>query len=113
MTSERAAAGRSERIAHALLTAYKSVLSPVFHAGVPGACRFQPTCSEYAAIAVVEHGWVRGTVMAVWRVLRCNPLNRRGGFDPVPAKTGLRVKGVGSEKEFSPAWMGPKVPEHR
>jgi putative membrane protein insertion efficiency factor len=70
---------------HALLWLYKSAVSPVLHAfaGVTGACRFQPTCSEYAALAVATHGPLRGSWMAVWRVLRCHPLCR-GGFDPVP-----------------------------
>lgn len=69
----------------ALLWTYKRVLGPSIHAGVPGGCCFQPTCSEYAAIAIAEHGVLRGGAMAVWRVLRCNPLNR-GRFDPVPIK---------------------------
>lgn len=98
MTSERAGSGWSERIAQAMLTAYQRVLSPTIHAGVPGACRFQPTCSEYAAIAVAEHGWLRGTAMAAWRVLRCNPLNRPGGFDPVPAKNRVQVSGYGLQR---------------
>jgi uncharacterized protein len=73
------------RTALALLWIYKRVLGPAMHAGVPGACCFQPTCSEYAAIAIAEHGMLRGGAMAAGRVLRCHPLNR-GGFDPVPAK---------------------------
>ncbi|HMD21185.1 MAG TPA: membrane protein insertion efficiency factor YidD [Alloacidobacterium sp.] len=67
---------------------YKLVLSPVLHAGAGmtgGACRFQPTCSEYAAIAVHEYGWLRGGWMALKRVLRCHPASK-GGFDPVPPK---------------------------
>ncbi|MGB9029597.1 MAG: membrane protein insertion efficiency factor YidD [Acidobacteriaceae bacterium] len=70
-----------------LLAFYKRVVSPVLHAvaGTTGACRFQPTCSEYAAFAIAEHGVLRGTMMAVGRLLRCHPLHR-GGFDPVPAK---------------------------
>ncbi|MFY9746766.1 MAG: membrane protein insertion efficiency factor YidD [Acidobacteriaceae bacterium] len=73
--------------AGALLAFYKRVVSPALHAvaGAGGACRFQPTCSEYAAIAIAEHGLVRGTMMALGRLLRCHPLHR-GGFDPVPAK---------------------------
>lgn len=65
---------------------YKYVVSPVLHsvAGVTGACRFQPSCSEYAAIAISEYGFVRGGWMALRRVLRCQPLCR-GGFDPVRA----------------------------
>ena len=68
-----------------LLRVWKTVLSPVVHAinGGPLACRFQPTCSEYAALAVHVHGPVRGTALAAWRLLRCHPL-ARGGFDPVP-----------------------------
>jgi putative membrane protein insertion efficiency factor len=74
-------------LASCALACYKHALSPLLHAVVPaqGACRFQPTCSEYAAIAVAEHGIVRGGLMALGRVLRCHPLHQ-GGFDPVPAK---------------------------
>lgn len=73
-----------ERAASALHRAYKYALSPLAHSlgGVTGACRFQPTCSEYAAIAVSEYGMVRGGWMAFCRLLRCQPLCR-GGFDPV------------------------------
>lgn len=80
-TREQAA---RERIVGAMHRAYKYALSPLLHAvgGVAGACRFQPTCSEYAAIAVSEYGIVRGGWMALWRLLRCQPLSK-GGFDPV------------------------------
>ena len=83
------------RIIAALLAVYKRVVSPALHAlaGAPGACRFQPTCSEYAAIAVAEHGIVRGGAMAARRVLRCHPLHR-GGFDPVPARGSTTPSGV-------------------
>jgi len=75
------------RIAGVLLALYKLVLSPALHlvAGTPAACRFQPTCSEYAAIALAEHGAFRGSLMAMSRLLRCHPLHK-GGFDPVPPK---------------------------
>jgi uncharacterized protein len=73
------------RTALALLWIYKRLLGPAMHASMPGACCFQPTCSEYAAIAIAEYGVLRGGAMAAGRVLRCHPLNR-GGFDPVPAK---------------------------
>jgi uncharacterized protein len=74
------------RVISALLGVYKYVLSPFLHTvtGTPGACRFQPTCSEYAAIAVSEYGIVRGGWMALYRLLRCHPFCR-GGYDPVPA----------------------------
>ncbi len=84
-------------MASATLAFYKRVISPLLHtmAGAQGACRFQPTCSEYAAIAVAEHGIMRGGLMALGRVLRCHPLHR-GGFDPVPAQTGRPHTGFSS-----------------
>jgi hypothetical protein len=68
-----------------LLGFYQRWISPALHSisGAGGACRFQPTCSEYAAVAVERHGPWRGLALAVWRLLRCNPLSR-GGLDPVP-----------------------------
>jgi putative membrane protein insertion efficiency factor len=81
-----------EAAARGLFAFYKRAVSPVIHSGVGSACRFQPTCSEYATIAIAEHGIFRGALMALWRVLRCHPLHR-GGFDPVPAKRG----GLGDE----------------
>jgi putative membrane protein insertion efficiency factor len=71
------------RRAHGL---YKAVLSPLLHSAGLGAsgCRFQPTCSEYATLAIAEHGAVRGLWLGLWRLLRCHPLSR-GGWDPVPS----------------------------
>lgn len=48
-----------------------------------GQCRFAPTCSQYAELAIREHGAIRGTALAIWRVGRCNPYGT-GGLDPVP-----------------------------
>jgi putative membrane protein insertion efficiency factor len=48
-----------------------------------GQCRFSPTCSRYAEEAIRTHGAVKGSLLAVRRVLRCNPFGR-GGLDPVP-----------------------------
>ncbi len=50
---------------------------------MPKVCRFYPSCSEYAAQAILKHGPFRGVRMAAWRILRCNPWSA-GGFDPVP-----------------------------
>ena len=62
-----------------ILRGYKRFVSPF----MPPACRFQPTCSEYAAEAVEIHGVVKGTTLAAGRILRCHPWSA-GGFDPVP-----------------------------
>jgi putative membrane protein insertion efficiency factor len=48
-------------------------------------CRYYPSCSDYASQALKRFGILRGTVLAGWRVLRCNPWSR-GGFDPVEAQ---------------------------
>ncbi|MDI6828344.1 MAG: membrane protein insertion efficiency factor YidD [Armatimonadota bacterium] len=48
----------------------------------PRTCRFEPSCSEYAAQAILKYGPFRGMVLAIWRLLRCNPWNP-GGYDPV------------------------------
>jgi len=59
---------------------YRRVLSPLKRAPT---CRYLPTCSQYAVDAVQSRGIVVGSGLAVWRVLRCNPLFD-GGYDPVP-----------------------------
>jgi len=66
---------------------------------LPNSCRYQPTCSQYALDALSEHGAVRGTWLAVRRVLRCHPL-ARGGYDPVPAK-GLRTEDKGQSRDLA------------
>ena len=58
--------------------AYKLVISP----WLPPACRFFPTCSEYAVQAIEEYGLIHGTARALGRLLRCHPLHH-GGFDPL------------------------------
>jgi putative membrane protein insertion efficiency factor len=58
---------------------YQKNISPL----KPGCCRFVPTCSEYAAIAVERYGAAAGSVMAMKRLLRCHPFCK-GGYDPVP-----------------------------
>ncbi|MBO4401548.1 MAG: membrane protein insertion efficiency factor YidD [Selenomonadaceae bacterium] len=58
---------------------YQLWLSPL----KPPTCRFYPTCSAYAIEAIQKHGWKRGSILAVKRILRCNPFCK-GGFDPVP-----------------------------
>jgi len=62
-----------------LLRHYKRFISPA----LPAACRYVPSCSEYAQEAVARYGAMRGTALSAWRLLRCNPFTR-GGYDPVP-----------------------------
>ncbi|MCL2593818.1 MAG: membrane protein insertion efficiency factor YidD [Defluviitaleaceae bacterium] len=62
-----------------IITFYKKFISPM----LPDACRFSPTCSEYAFEAVSKHGVFKGAFLSVYRILRCNPFCK-GGFDPVP-----------------------------
>ena len=70
----------------AAIRAYQKTLSPdhgLFAARYPyGFCRFSPTCSEYAYSAIERHGLFRGTVLGIWRIIRCNPFSR-GGHDPL------------------------------
>jgi putative membrane protein insertion efficiency factor len=57
---------------------YRRVLSPA----LPKRCKYHPSCSAYAVEAVREYGVIRGSVLAGWRLLRCNPWSH-GGYDPV------------------------------
>jgi len=79
------------------LRGYKRLISPL----LPAACKFVPTCSEYAVEAVERFGIVRGGLMTLWRVLRCNPF-ARGGVDPVEWKNSFHADHAddcGSEKQ--------------
>ena len=58
---------------------YQKYISPL----KPPTCRFTPTCSQYAIEAIRKHGPFKGLVLAVWRILRCNPWGG-SGYDPVP-----------------------------
>ena len=66
---------------------YRRLVSPVFGQR----CRYYPSCSEYAVDAVRSYGAARGLVLAVWRVLRCNPL-ANGGIDPVEDQRLFRAR---------------------
>lgn len=75
------------RLLIALVRAYQIAISPFF----PPSCRFTPTCSAYAIEALEKYGVLKGTILASWRLLRCNPWGGQG-YDP-------------------PRWFGEPVPE--
>ena len=62
-----------------LIRFYQRAISPYksFH------CKYIPTCSEYAVEALEKHGVIKGSLLSIWRIFRCNPFSK-GGYDPVP-----------------------------
>jgi putative membrane protein insertion efficiency factor len=62
-----------------LIKFYQKALSPYLGRN----CKYTPTCSAYAYQAISKYGALKGTGLAIWRILRCNPFSK-GGYDPVP-----------------------------
>ncbi|KPK90710.1 hypothetical protein AMJ80_08085 [bacterium SM23_31] len=62
-----------------LIRVYQAVISP----SLPSVCRFKPSCSEYALEAVQKYGALKGSYMALRRLLRCHPFSKKHGWDPV------------------------------
>ena len=81
--SARSLSATSSWLLNGLFAVYRRTLSPFFAATGLGQCRYLPTCSEYAYVAVARHGWLRGSVLAGRRLSRCHPWSA-GGLDPVP-----------------------------
>ena len=81
-----AAASEMSRPLIFLIRCYKRWLSPL----LGSRCRFHPSCSDYARVAIARFGTIRGGWLALWRILRCQPLCR-GGLDPVPAEFRWRL----------------------
>ncbi|MGL5152083.1 MAG: membrane protein insertion efficiency factor YidD [Clostridium sp.] len=67
-----------KKILISLIKFYRKNISPT----KPPCCRFYPTCSQYAIEAIEKKGVLKGSIKAVWRILRCNPFTK-GGYDPV------------------------------
>lgn len=76
-----------------LIKCYKKWISPL----LPSACRFEPTCSIYAMQAIERFGVIRGLLLAIWRILRCNPLCK-SGYDPVPERFTFKSQVVPFDK---------------
>ena len=70
-----------------LIELYRKNISPC---KIP-CCRFTPTCSAYAIEAIKKRGAFVGTLLSIWRILRCNPLCK-GGYDPVPEKRAKKTE---------------------
>jgi putative membrane protein insertion efficiency factor len=85
------AASLPARVLLGLIWLYRRTFSPVLPMvfGPACGCRFHPTCSQYAADAVRQHGAVAGAWLALRRLLKCHPLHP-GGFDPVPPSSRRR-----------------------
>ena len=71
----------ARRVAVAPIRVYQRVLSPA----LPPRCKYEPSCSHYAAQAIERYGILRGLLLACWRLMRCNPWSH-GGHDPVEAQ---------------------------
>jgi uncharacterized protein len=80
-----------KRALHAIVLApirlYMRMISPA----LPRRCKYEPTCSAYAVQAIRELGVLRGSILAGWRLARCNPFSH-GGYDPVEARPFFKPK---------------------
>ena len=84
---------RQPSLAAHLLTAPVRFYRLFISALLPPSCRFQPTCSEYALLALRSHGALRGSLLTIRRILRCHPIRALGGgegYDPPPAPRARR-----------------------
>ncbi|MCW4572461.1 membrane protein insertion efficiency factor YidD [Venenivibrio stagnispumantis] len=65
-----------KKILISLIKFYQKFISPV----LPSSCRYYPSCSTYAILAIEKYGVIKGSIKAIWRILRCNPFSK-GGVD--------------------------------
>jgi putative membrane protein insertion efficiency factor len=99
--SVAATIGRGARsVLLAPIVAYQRYVSPA----LPRRCKYYPTCSDYAIDAIREVGILRGSILAAWRLVRCNPFSH-GGYDPVENRPFFKSAGErpGSKPPEAPA----------
>ncbi|MBQ7226751.1 MAG: membrane protein insertion efficiency factor YidD [Clostridia bacterium] len=77
-----------------LIKFYRKAISPF----LPSSCRFTPSCSAYALEAIEKFGAIKGSLLATYRILRCNPFCR-GGYDPVPERFTFKRQSYDETKE--------------
>ncbi len=87
------------------IRAYQRFISPAF----APRCRYYPTCSEYAVQSIRELGPVRGSILAGWRLLRCNPFSH-GGVDEISDRRLFRSTPTRSERNRRPSAAGKTAP---
>lgn len=98
--------GPLTRVVLAPIRLYRRFISPA----LPPRCKYYPSCSRYAEEAITELGVVRGTILAAWRVLRCNPLSW-GGVDELRDRSLFRGARPRSERGMGPARSTPTTNE--
>ncbi|MBZ4683857.1 MAG: uncharacterized protein PWP46_723 [Fusobacteriaceae bacterium] len=76
-----------------LIKIYQKLISPI----LGNNCKYYPSCSNYSIEAIKEHGIIKGSILSIWRILRCNPWSH-GGYDPVPKKNKKGGKNVNNSK---------------
>lgn len=64
----------------ALIKIYQTLISPFF----PASCKFSPTCSEYTKLSLKKYGLFKGLKLSLKRIIKCHPIRKESGYDPVP-----------------------------
>ena len=93
-----------------LIRVYQLTLSKVLLALMGPVCRFEPSCSNYAAACIRGHGAVRGSLLSVKRLCRCHPFNP-GGYDPPPPPTRRQNNSPPEERRAAPLGTDGVLPQ--